>query len=380
MGITITSSASIPPVASSTAASQASSAAQPEDAAPTTGFAALLAQLSSGQILPQAPVLEETPLTGKLEEKATDEQAALDPLLLTDPSGMVPNGLPLPPAQATVAVVTTETKDAISLLEGRSRKGNAPNTGLLDSNSNDDTHPGSAVAISNALLPVQVEKTVITPPGTEIRQSSISTKPDWLSASTEKAETIFKPAETANIAVESPPQPTSNSFSSTLSALTSTHAQQESHFTERSHSISTPLQNAAWGGAFGEKVVWLAKNEQQSAQISINPPQLGPMQISLSLNGDQASAVFTSAHAEVRQAIETAMPQLREMLSSAGITLGDTSVGAQLPQQQRETQQQFANGNRSTGENAILPADSGSDTLVGVMPIQRGRGLVDLFA
>lgn len=380
MGITITSSASPPPVTSSTAASQASSAAQPEDTAPTTGFAALLAQLSSGQILPQAPVLEETPLAGKPEEKATDEQAALDPLLLTDPSGMVPNGLPLPPTQATVAVATTETQDAISLLEGRSRKGGEPNTGLLNSNSSDETHSDSLVAISNALLPVQAEKTTIAPPSTEIRQSSISTKPDWLSASTEKAETIFKPAETANIAVESPPQPTSNSFSSTLSALTSTHAQQESHFTERSHSISTPLQNAAWGGAFGEKVVWLAKNEQQSAQISINPPQLGPMQISLSLNGDQASAVFTSAHAEVRQAIETAMPQLREMLSSAGITLGDTSVGAQLPQQQRETQQQFANGNRSTGENAILPADSGSDTLVGVMPIQRGRGLVDLFA
>lgn len=380
MGITITSSASIPPVASSTAASQASSAAQPEDTAPTTSFAALLAQLSSGQILPQAPVLEETPLAGKPEEKATDEQAALDPLLLTDPSGMVPNGLPLPPAQATVAVATTETQDAISLLEGRSRKGGEPNTGLLNSNSSDETHSDGLVAISNALLPVQAEKTTIAPPSTEIRQSSISTKPDWLSANTDKAETIFKPAETANIAVESPPQPTSNSFSSTLSALTSTHAQQENHFAERSHSISTPLQNAAWGGAFGEKIVWLAKNEQQSAQISINPPQLGPMQISLSLNGDQASAVFTSAHAEVRQAIETAMPQLREMLSSAGITLGDTSVGAQLPQQQRETQQQFANGNRSTGENAILPADSGSDTLVGVMPIQRGRGLVDLFA
>ena len=46
-----------------------------------------------------------------------------------------------------------------------------------------------------------------------------------------------------------------------------------------------------------------------------------------------ASASFVSAHASVRQAIETALPQL-QALAQAGISLGQTSVGEQAAQQQ----------------------------------------------
>lgn len=127
-------------------------------------------------------------------------------------------------------------------------------------------------------------------------------------------------------------------------------------------------------------MVWLARNDQQSAQISITPPQLGPIQITLNLNGDQASAVFASPHAEVRQAIQDALPQLRDMLSAAGINLGQANVGSQLAQQGREFAEQFAAGNRSGGENAILPADDQAAVHSAGLPLQRGRGMVDLFA
>ncbi len=144
--------------------------------------------------------------------------------------------------------------------------------------------------------------------------------------------------------------------------------------------IPTPINQAQWANHLGEKVVWLARNEQQIAQININPPQLGPMQISLSMSGDQATAMFASPHAEVRQVIEDAMPRLREMLSSAGVSLGEANVGAQLPQQNRENSPQFANtpsnGGRIADENDILGRETTSETL----PILRGRGLVDLFA
>lgn len=144
--------------------------------------------------------------------------------------------------------------------------------------------------------------------------------------------------------------------------------------------VRTPLGASGWTQDFGEKIVWLAKNDQQTAQININPPQLGPVQITLQLNGDQASVVFGSAHAEVRQAIESSLSQLKEMFASAGINLSQTDIGANLAQQNRDTPFQTANGNRSAGENAILAgigniADSAVST-----PVQRGRGLVDLFA
>lgn len=145
-------------------------------------------------------------------------------------------------------------------------------------------------------------------------------------------------------------------------------------------SVNTPLHSPNWSGDFGSRVVWLAKNDQQLAQISINPPQLGPVQISISISGDQATAIFASPHQEVRQAIQESLSQLREMFSTAGINLGQANVGSHMPSQNREAAFQFANEARTSGENAILSPDSHASTNPAGMPIQRGRGLVDLFA
>ncbi len=141
-------------------------------------------------------------------------------------------------------------------------------------------------------------------------------------------------------------------------------------------SLDTPVQDPRWSQEFGEKIVWMARNDQQQAQLSLNPAHLGPLQITLSLDSDQASANFTAATPEVRQAIEDAMPRLREMLASAGISLGQTQVGTQAQQEQAQARQERS-GTRSQGDEAILEADSGSVTSVSP---QRGNGLVDLFA
>lgn len=190
---------------------------------------------------------------------------------------------------------------------------------------------------------------------------------------------IAKTDATANLAAELSGNTEQTSFASVLNAQTgnpsSAPAQKESPIT-----VTTPLQDKQWPQSFSERVVWMAKNEQQVAHININPPQLGPIQITLNLSGDQATAIFASPHAEVRQAIQDAMPQLREMLSSAGVSLGQTNVGAQTPQQNREAPEQFANGARFSGETAILSPDGNSGSATSGMVIQRGRGLVDLFA
>jgi flagellar hook-length control protein FliK len=147
----------------------------------------------------------------------------------------------------------------------------------------------------------------------------------------------------------------------------------------RSPAVNAHLHSAAWPQQFSDKIVWLARNDQQSAQLTINPPQLGPIQISLYLSGDQATIAFASPHAEVRQAIESAMPQLKEMLSSAGISLGQSNVGGNL-QQPADNPFADAYGMRSADENAILPANENAANAAGSPVLHRGRGLVDLFA
>lgn len=192
-----------------------------------------------------------------------------------------------------------------------------------------------------------------------------------------------------NMANQLPQQAESDSATDTPAL--STHSATATHTTGRSHETAAPTpQNAPsitahlhdnkWSQQLSDRVLWLARGDVQNAQINITPAHLGPIQISLSLNGEQMTAHFVSANQEVRQALEDALPRLREMLAGAGINLGQANVGSQ--QQQAQAEQFTAKGenSRQSSDGAILPADQHGMDTTPPHPIQRGQGLVDLFA
>ena len=137
--------------------------------------------------------------------------------------------------------------------------------------------------------------------------------------------------------------------------------------------VGTP----AWDQQLGQKVVWMAAGGDQSATLTLNPPDLGPLQVVLTVTNDQADAAFMSAQPEVRQALEAALPRLRDMMAEAGIAFGNATVSDGAAQQQGSGQRDGSGGGRggsgtvTGGEIAI--AQNGS----------RGRptlGEVDTFA
>jgi flagellar hook-length control protein FliK len=93
--------------------------------------------------------------------------------------------------------------------------------------------------------------------------------------------------------------------------------------------VEIRLGQTAWRDEVGQKLTWMVSNNQQHADLVLNPPQLGRIEVSLSLDGNQASASFTSPHAAVREALESAMTRLRDVLADAGVTLGQTHVGSE---------------------------------------------------
>ncbi|MGK5072132.1 flagellar hook-length control protein FliK [Janthinobacterium sp. ZB1P44] len=123
----------------------------------------------------------------------------------------------------------------------------------------------------------------------------------------------------------------------------------------------------AWDQQLGQKVVWMAAGGDQSATLTLNPPDLGPVQVVLTVTNDQADAAFMSAQPEVRQALEAAMPRLREMMSEAGIAFGSATVSAGTPEQQHHGERAASGerrgngqgGGTSGGEIAIAPATGG---------------------
>lgn len=91
-------------------------------------------------------------------------------------------------------------------------------------------------------------------------------------------------------------------------------------------SIDIPVQDDGWGEALNERVLWMAGKSIQRAEIRMNPAELGPIRVEVSVVDDVATVTFNAQHAVTREAIELAMPRLREMLGENGISLANPDI------------------------------------------------------
>lgn len=142
--------------------------------------------------------------------------------------------------------------------------------------------------------------------------------------------------------------------------------------------LDIPVAAQGWQVAFAQKVVWLANDEHQVAHLQLNPPHLGPVEIILTLSGDNASASFVAQHAPVREAIESALPRLKEMLAETGISLGSVTVSADSFPGQSGGEHKARPALRPMGfpaQDVSVPAVSG---VARAGPAR--EGLVDTFA
>lgn len=95
-------------------------------------------------------------------------------------------------------------------------------------------------------------------------------------------------------------------------------------------SLPAPVTSPAWPQQLGQQLVRLSQQGgEQRVELKLHPAELGPLSVSLKMGDHGAQAQFISAHAQVRQVLEQAIPQLREALAEQGISLGETSVGEQ---------------------------------------------------
>lgn len=142
--------------------------------------------------------------------------------------------------------------------------------------------------------------------------------------------------------------------------------------------VATPVLDPAWADAIQDRVLMLAGRNIQSAEIRLNPVELGPLQVRISIDDNSVSVAFSAAHAVTREALEMALPRLKEALSENGMSLAEASVSDQGIANQR------GDGNRSRaadpGSSDAETAQEGND-LQSVTPRKRApAGLVDTFA
>jgi len=129
-----------------------------------------------------------------------------------------------------------------------------------------------------------------------------------------------------------------------------------------------------FGDAMSARIGWLADQKIGHAVIRVTPHDLGQIEVRLQIDGDKVHASFSSAHAEVRHALETSLPRLREMLGEQGFQLGNADVG------QQHTAQGGQDGNGQGGATGGDGEPTLADITVSPAQLMRQRGLVDAYA
>ncbi|CAG9245434.1 Flagellar hook-length control protein fliK [Burkholderia cepacia] len=150
------------------------------------------------------------------------------------------------------------------------------------------------------------------------------------------------------------------------------------------HVLAPHVGTPDWTDALSQKVVFLSNAHQQSAELTLNPPDLGPLQVVLRVADNHAHALFVSQHAQVRDAVEAALPKLREAMESGGLGLGSATVSdGGFASQQQNPQSSFAGGQssrRGSGGSSAFDAPVDAAQSAPVAASVSRAGLVDTFA
>ena len=145
-------------------------------------------------------------------------------------------------------------------------------------------------------------------------------------------------------------------------------------------SLTTPFQNAGWNQEITDKIQWMVNQRIQGAEIKLNPAHLGPMEVKVQMQNDQVTVQFTAAHSIVRDALEAAIPRLKEMFENQGVQLADVDVSEDSFTHQRQAREEnLSHHSASSLENKV-------DQSIEDGPVERWStpvsvaGRLDLFA
>jgi flagellar hook-length control protein FliK len=183
---------------------------------------------------------------------------------------------------------------------------------------------------------------------------------------------------------ESSAQTPPENFVSKLNALTQAMGQQQS-VSARTPVIPgqpVPMQQGGWSEAVVDRVMLMSSQNLRSAEIQLDPAELGRLEVRISVNQEQTQVTFASPNAGVREALDAQMHRLREMFAQQGMNLLDVNVSDQSLNRGWQGQEGDGNGRGGSGRDGLAadeellqhPVDTRGGTPIAA------RGLVDYYA
>lgn len=213
---------------------------------------------------------------------------------------------------------------------------------------------GAAVGL---VLPQVVDETI--PPGLQAEQDDPAEMVNWIMSSRQNM--------TAPVNVEVAADDVA--FSHVAQSVTV----EDEALLEADGMLRVPVRHPEFGQAVGERLVWMVRHESQEARIRLDPPSLGPLEISVSVKDDQASVMIHANHAVTRELLEAEVPRLRAMLGEQGFAQTDVNVA-------RDDSAQQQGEDRPAGDAAPVAAAGDSSEELSTDTATRVKvGLVDQY-
>jgi len=167
------------------------------------------------------------------------------------------------------------------------------------------------------------------------------------------------------------------SLASTLQSLHGGAASGAGSASHASVQLATPFGQSGFGQDVAQQILVLARNGKQSAELSLHPADMGPVNVSIQMSGMQASLLISAGHEATRAALQQALPQLHQLFQNSGLQLTGAHVGDGAP---RNPEQPPPRGYTGSGRGAAstVPATAASAPLAAASA--SGLRLVDTFA
>jgi flagellar hook-length control protein FliK len=147
------------------------------------------------------------------------------------------------------------------------------------------------------------------------------------------------------------------------------------HAQLRTLEIEQPVGQPGWQDAVGQHVTWMVEQQVGRAELRLHPAHLGPIEVSVSVHNDEVNVSFHALHADTRDALQSSLPRLRELLGDSGLSLGQATVSQQFAGDQRSPERAPA----ATSVGALQFDDTGLTQEVVAAP-RAIRGLLDAYA
>jgi len=144
--------------------------------------------------------------------------------------------------------------------------------------------------------------------------------------------------------------------------------------------LGVPPGSHEFAPALGAQLAVLVRDGVEHAQLRLNPAELGPIDVRISVDGTQAQVDFAAAHVTTRHALQDAVPALAGALRESGLTLSGGGVFEQPREQRGDAHANAPQGDARAADHAL---DGVRDTGVGAAlaaRLPRARGVVDLYA